>query len=288
MKHHWNRIVQFIFGFSAAEANAFTILLPLLGLAASHGIWAPRLFPPPKLDFHVERYVDSLLTTQPGIILKKFDPNSADEQELLRIGMEERLVSRLLRYRSAGGKFRFPEDLLRLHGMDTTEYIRLRPWISLPPRISSDGSTTRDRVVLKRPEPRTFDLNRADSSDFEACAGIGPKTAARIVKYRAMLGGFIRWNQLYEVWAIDSLAVFAMDRFYIAQGFVPQQMNLNMATEEVLDRHPYLSRMQAKAILFYRYQHGPFRTLDDLRRVRLLDSLTIRRISPYLILSENP
>jgi DNA uptake protein ComE-like DNA-binding protein len=92
-------------------------------------------------------------------------------------------------------------------------------------------------------------------------------------------------NQLYEVFGIDSLTVFAMDEFYVRPDAVPGQINLNLATLEQLETHPYFSRLQARAILLYRYQHGPFKSEIDLKRVKLMDTVTIRKIRPYILLT---
>lgn len=137
-----------------------------------------------------------------------------------------------------------------------------------------------DRQNGKRVVQRN--LNLADTSDFEAVPGIGWKTASRIMRYRHALGGFIHPHQLYEVFAIDSLAVFSMDDFFIANDFVPQKINLNAAGLEELQSHPYLSRMQARAILLYRFQHGTIRDTTELGKVRLLDGKTRKKLVPYI------
>ena len=74
----------------------------------------------------------------------------------------------------------------------------------------------------------------------------------------------------------------AMDKFFVQPDATPGQVNLNLATLEQLESHPYLSRLQSRAILFYRYQHGPFKSEMDLMRVKLMDSVTIRKIRPYI------
>lgn len=126
------------------------------------------------------------------------------------------------------------------------------------------------------------DLNLADTIDFDAVPGIGLKTASRIVRYRDALGGFIHPNQLYEVFAIDSLAVFSMDDFFVTNDFVPRKMNINTALLSELEGHPYLSRIQARAVLLYRFQHGAIRDSTELGKVRMLDVKTRRKLAPYL------
>ena len=287
MRNGLKKVFHFLFGFSSGEAGAFTVLMPLLGLILySEPIW-DHFHPLPSPDIEVE-ILDSLLEIRPQAHMFPFDPNSASEAAFDSLGLRRDLSGRLIRYRSAGGRFRKPSDLLKLHGMDTAEFKRLEPWVRIsgnaseinPNKGNGKGSGQRTNKILKT--PRTFDLNRADTADFEAWPGIGYKTAARIIRYRTALGGFIHRDQLYEVWAIDSLTVFSMGKFHIASDFQPIRININMATEDDLEQHPYLSRQQARAILFYRYQHGNFKSVHDLRNIRQLDESVIRKIHPYL------
>lgn len=278
---------NFLFGFSAGEAGAFTVLMPMLGLVLySEPIW-DHFNPSPSPVIEVT-LLDSLLESEPPVHMFPFDPNTISADGLDSLGVDEQLSARLIRYRTAGGRFRKPHDLLRLHGLDTSEFRRLEPWINI------NAATTGNQQYPERPKsaerrfgsalktPRTFDLNRADTIDFEAWPGIGHKTAVRIMRYRDALGGFLKREQLYEVWGIDSLTIFSMDKFYVDPGFRPYQIDVNTATEDELEHHPYLSRQQARAILFYRFQHGNFRTMDDLKQVRLLDEAVQQRIRPYV------
>ncbi|MFM9074740.1 MAG: ComEA family DNA-binding protein, partial [Bacteroidota bacterium] len=143
-------------------------------------------------------------------------------------------------------------------------------------------TTHRFRKPAKPVRRVEYDLNLADTADFESVSGIGKKMAARIVRYRTALGGFIRREQLYEVFGIDSLAVFSMDRFHVTATFSPAMVQVNAATWEELDAHPYLTPIQASAVLMYRFQHGRIAGEQELMKVRLMDAKTVERIRPYL------
>jgi competence protein ComEA len=125
-------------------------------------------------------------------------------------------------------------------------------------------------------------LNKADTADFKSVKGIGPVLAARILKHRQSLGGFVHTSQLKEVFGLDSVVIRELNRYYVADGFVSSKLDVNKFTESELDKHPYLSLKQAKAIVTYRLQHGSYRSIDDLRKVKLLSESTIQKIAPYL------
>ncbi len=272
-------IFRSIFEFTASEAGGVAVLLPILLLVTFSGRIYNNYFRSDPLIV-TDAVADSLLFDRQSIPVyepKPFDPNVATVSELVALGIDSPLAVRLDRYRKGGAVFRKPSDLMRLYGMDTALFNRLKPWVVIaqkPEQLEPQASYQKQSVE--------YDLNKSDTIDLESAPGIGKKLAARIIKYRTALGGFIHMNQLYEVFGMDSLSVFSMDKFYVRPDVVPVQINLNEARLEQLEGHPYFSRLQARAVLLYRYQHGSFKSEFDLKRVRLMDTITIRKIRPYL------
>jgi DNA uptake protein ComE-like DNA-binding protein len=166
--------------------------------------------------------------------------------------------------------------------MDSGTYTRLSPYIDLPERVVRARSVTR---TPPRPIPAAvrFDLNTADTSQLIAIRGIGSTLASRIVRYRERLGGYVSMDQLHEVFRLDSAAIEALRTYaYISDGFAPVQLNVNTAEEYSLSRHPYIGRTLARLIATYRFQHGPFRSLEELRQIHVVDDSVYQRIRAYL------
>lgn len=282
--------LQTLFNFTATDRGAFLVLLPLLVLLAG---W-PRIFLNVKdsgqqLPSTIVARADSVYQewqrTSPKVRKLSpdvFDPNTLPAAGFRSMGLDSSLSERIVRYRSKGGKFKKSSDLLKIWGVDTAVFQVLEPFI----RLQSDSSRKPIKPAFKKKHIAVqYDLNLADTTDFESVPGIGQKMAARILRYRTSLGGFVDKNQLYEVYGIDSLAVFSMEQFFISPGYLPDLMDVNTATYDRLEVHPYLSAVQARAILFYRYQHGYFKTLEELKKVKLMDDKTLVRIRPYIKLS---
>ena len=59
-------------------------------------------------------------------------------------------------------------------------------------------------------------------------------------------------------------------------------IDLNTADAQTLQRLPGIGEKLAAAILAYRDAHGPFRTLEDLKKVEGIGEETYARISIYL------
>jgi competence protein ComEA len=73
---------------------------------------------------------------------------------------------------------------------------------------------------------------------------------------------------------------------FIASTFHPRKLNINTVDERELAAHPYFRKAVARSIVTYRFQHGEFKSLDDLSNIHALDPETIRKIVPYLTLEK--
>lgn len=298
-----NRIrtwVRAFFGFSRNETNAFIILLPLMFLIVFIVPAYKGFFSHQEQDYSQEKKeLDSLISfwvksekkdsvTSQSLELFLFNPNTATRDELIRIGISPPLATRLENYRNKGGKFFIKSDVLKLYGMDTALYATLYNWIDLPSE-KSFKKTEEKKIVEIAPNKikEKFDLNKADSLQLISIYGIGGKLSARIIKYRDRLGGFISGEQLKEVYGLDTTVVNELiKKSFIEENFRPKTLDINLATEKELAAHPYIKYALAKAITAYRFQHGHFKSFDDLTNIAIIDAVTFEKIKPYLSLNQ--
>ncbi|MBP9926539.1 MAG: helix-hairpin-helix domain-containing protein [Cyclobacteriaceae bacterium] len=298
-----NRLKAFIrafFGFSRTETRAFLVLIPLLLLSVfimpAYRWW----FTSQKKNYATEsKKLDSLIgqwqwkepkdSIQPIIpALFSFDPNTTPTAELIQLGFAPTLAKRIDNYRNKQGRFRIKSDLLKIYGMDTALYERLMPYITLP--INQAKNFNENLPVKKEPtdikKVTQFDVNEADTSQLIAIYGIGSKLSQRIIKYRNQLGGYVSMNQLQEVYGLDSAVIHELSQHtFISDNFEPIQISINSASEKELAAHPYITYSLAKAIATYRFQHGRFRTVEDLHKIALVDETFYTKIKPYLTLN---
>lgn len=253
-----------------------------------------------KVDFTEEgKYLDSLVATLENEQeiqrvasqtttkhnLFSFDPNTATKDEFLDLGFSGLVASRIINYRSKGGKFKIKNDLRKIYGMDSIFYEEVKSFIQLPDSLVFEKKFAEKFLVKEKikNERSLFDLNLADTSQLKSVYGIGEKLSLRIIKYRESLGGFVYANQLKAIFGLDSTVVEnLLTRSFISREFQPDALNLNSASEQELDKHPYINKTQAKAIVAYRFQHGKFTSVDELKNIRLLERETIDKLLPYL------
>jgi competence ComEA-like helix-hairpin-helix protein len=286
--HRIRSILRLFFGFSKTESNAFIILLPLMLIVIiSEPVYQTYFMSNKPVDFQDGKTLDSLIATwdwpdenkTDSVILFSFDPNKSTVEELVSLGIPSRTASGIVNYRNKGGKFRVKSDLKKMYGLDTNVFASLLPYIQLPERSNTVPRSSKP----PKKQFEKFDLNLADTTQLKSIYGIGPVIARRIAAYRSSLGGFILFDQLHEVWGLDSTIVRRLsEKTVIAPGFMPNKLPINHCGEQELARHPYIRTKLARAIVNYRFQHGNFGAVDDLMKIASVDEKAFHRIKPYI------
>ena len=228
------------------------------------------------------------------IRLFDFDPNIASVEELQELGIPAFIAKRIDKYRSKGGKFRKKEDLLSIYDFPSDVYKKLESYIQLPEiRAKHNTSKYPDKTYTNNSLPKevknfsknavaSFDINTTDTTQLIKLRGIGSKLSARILKFRDGLGGFHSTSQFSEIFGLDSLALTELTKYAKIQSGI-KKININSATMDDLGQHSYLRNKKINTVIInYRTQHGPYKSVDDLRKVRVLDEKLIEKIRPYL------
>lgn len=220
----------------------------------------------------------------------EFDPNGLSYEQWIKLGLSQKQISVIHNYEAKGGKFFKKEDLKKIYSITPEQYKLMEPYIRIVEAgLERKGAPVISRLKLvagsEKGKMLLVELNAADSLKLESISGIGPVLASRIIRFRNRLGGFYNLVQLKEVYGIDSLKFERLKGNFIINKELIQKIDLNSATFEVLRRHPYLSYKQMNAILQFRSQHGFFKSIDELKKVTILNEEIIRKIEPYIVLN---
>ena len=237
--------------------------------------------------------------------LSPFNPHALNAEDWEARGVPHFVAARIVKYGAAAGGFKAKAQLKKMYGLDDSVYQRLAPFIQLPdeapkreyasnrpgpdgkfpPFANASAETAPSKFARKPRNLQPFDLNRADTTQLMQIRGIGSGRAKWVVKYRNQLGGYLREDQLDEVFVLrdapdlrDSLKKYT----FVTPGFAPQAVNVNAASFDEMYLHPYIGKPRARLIVAYRQQHGPFRSLDDLRKVPVLKPEDVEKMRPYL------
>lgn len=292
------KAIRNFFGATRAQTNGFVMLLMVIAIAIFSQPLARWWVSSQAQDFSDDKKIlDSLVQqweTVPGKSVSvvsenhpayfEFDPNTLDKQKFIALGFSDKLAVRIINYRNKGGTFRIKSDLKKIYGMDTVLYQHIRSYILLPDEIVKTLPALKTTEPFKPKEkPQPFNLNEADTTQLQKIYGIGSRLALRIIKYRDKLGGFVSQRQLNEVYGLDSTVVNRV----AAASYLPEQpavktINLNTAEEKTLAAHPYFGYRIARAIVAYRFQHGNFKSVDDLGKIPLITKENLGKLLPYV------
>lgn len=207
----------------------------------------------------------------------RVDLNQASSSTLLSIGFTAKEVQVIHHYRKSKGRIRSIYHLQKIIGFKSNRFKAMGNKLVFP---SSEQDTLRRKKVFNQP----LELNGADSVQLVALYRIGPAMAHRIIEYRNKLGGFVGLDQLKEIWGFDEDILYDLQDKIFVNSQLATTYDLNRVTLEELQKHAYFKFRLSNAIIQYRTQHGTFQSLNDLRKIVLINDSVFRRVTRYLYL----
>ena len=230
-------------------------------------------------NFEKKKYDTKKLPTKATYF--KFDPNTISKAQWKKLGFKDWQIKTIFNYKSKGGSWRSKADVKKIYGLDEVDYNKLEPYILLP-----DIAQKKQYQSTKKDYTQKVNINTADAKEFTNLKGIfSEKYASIIVKHRNSLGGFIKKEQLLEVWNMKEETYNDFISQVILGNTNPKQININIATTDQLKKHPYIDWKTANAIFKYRKANGNFKKVEDLKKIHLINNETYRKIKPYLTIN---
>lgn len=239
-----------------------------------------------------------------AIWMQAFDPNTADSSTLVHLGLKKWQASNMLKYRAKGGRYRQAEDMKKLYGMTDSMYQALLPYIQIDTmavkqyrdsvrksRIDTTQSDSVPRYISPKRDT-VLNLRTADTTELKLIRGIGSYRAKQIVRYRQQLGGFTHVEQLREIKAlqpllIDTLSADSLLAHFWLDSIIVEPLSVNSIGVERLQRHPYLSFEQAKAIYELRRRKVRLNSIEALEQLDCFTPEELLRVAPYLSFKPN-
>ncbi len=218
--------------------------------------------------------------------LFNFDPNIISDDEFSQLGFSKFNIKTIRNFLSKGGKFRKPEDVKKIFGVKPELFQKLEPFIVIKSAENnnhsfSDSTKTQKKYTTKK----VVEINSADSIELVGLYRIGPATASRIIDYRNKLGGFLKLEQLTEIWGFDEDVLYDLNGKVTVDASKAIIHNVNTVSADELKTHPYFKYKLSNAIVNYRKQHGNFLKMDDLKNIVLINDSIYKRITLYLKLN---
>ncbi|GAB4284499.1 MAG: helix-hairpin-helix domain-containing protein [Marinilabiliales bacterium] len=224
-----------------------------------------------------------------------FDPNTVNDSVWKSMGMPEKLYKILDNFRKKGGKFKKPEDLLKIYGFSQELYEQIKNNIKIKNyEVNKHYKETYkpiDDTLIKsygkynKPDSIQINLNTATKDELILLPGIGETYSDRILKYRNLLGGFYSMEQLLEVYGINEELLNKISSYIVLDNNDIIKTKINTAEFNDLLKHPYLEYNQVRMICNYRKDYK-IKSMNDLIRNNIIDKETAKKLEPYLDFEE--
>lgn len=216
-----------------------------------------------------------------------FDPNILSEDGWKKLGLRDKTIQTIRNYLSKGGHFKKPEDLQKVYGLHTDEYVRIAPYIKIETENTEVRNNNNDQAEVSSfknftSRYTTIDINIADTTAFISLPGIGNKLAARIVNFREKLGGFYSAEQVKETFGLPDSTYQKIKQYLKLDNSSVKKININTATVDEMKAHPYIKWEIANPVVAYRNQHGPYSKPEDIKKVMVVTEEIYTKIAPYL------
>ncbi|MFC1745622.1 helix-hairpin-helix domain-containing protein, partial [Candidatus Riflebacteria bacterium] len=230
---------------------------------------------------------------KPGTV----DINTANAIGLSSVrGIGKRGAKRIIAYRKKHGLFKTIEDLMKVKGFGPKSFkkIRNKIWAGTEapveePEPVEEPQKEEETDTVVTPDADAVDLNAANVAVFSAIKGIGKKSAQRIIDYREKHGSFKVIADIKKVLGfgkksfqkikrkilVDSATAATFDKEREKRkskkpaAVLPvAPVDLNSASRDELIAVKGIGYKTASRIIEYRESTGPFKTINELIRIK--------------------
>jgi competence ComEA-like helix-hairpin-helix protein len=230
-----------------------------------------------KPSYKTNFYSNNKNKSQQTAVLSMFDPNTATKEEFVKLGLKPWQADNIIKSRNKGFVYKSVDDFSKVYGLDKEMIETLKPYIQIVDTFStvSNNSGKSDKLL-------SLQINQATETELQQIRGIGPSYAKRIIEYRTKLGGFVKIDQLLEVYGFTPELYESIKGNFIVDSENIKKININKATFKELVTQPYINKENAIIILNYREFAGKIKTFDELLKQKAITNDFYLKLSPYI------
>lgn len=307
------------------ERNASTLFLVVGILGVFLSLTSFISFEKPANDFsHLDEFSTDFLSKKEQPIaqanwrsspsnntnfqLFDFDPNTVSKEELMQLGLSNKIAKTIANFRAKNGKFYKPEDLQKIYGFRMEDYERLKDFIKIEGQKSFVKKKNKfkqkldNQLVIK---PFEFNPNEASVDDFRTL-GLNKKLAQRIVNYRNKGGHFYKKEDLKKIYDFTEKLYSQLENYivlpeqekpkkYAQSTFVKKEypndkstrpsvkIDINQSTAEDWQQLRGIGPGYAKKIVNFRDKLGGFASISQVGETYYFPDSVFQKVKPFLI-----
>ncbi len=296
--------------FSEQQYRGLIILLPIALVIVAIAVALELLRPAEQVELSATGKQGSAAATvrvekreelEPSRALRRFNPNTFSYEQLREAGLPKDVAVGIVRWRSYGKVYRVKEDLALVSGLTDSLYSVLKPYIVIDASVAAkpkeqdqklkDEPTAKATKTVSDTLPRSaksevraplVEINSADTTALIALRDIGSKSAAEIVKYRELLGGYHSVEQISELKCVTEQNYEKILQQIYCDSCEIRKIDINFAAPKELARHPYVSARALRKIIKQRQLKGGWSRIEEMVEDEILSEDEAKRLAPYL------
>lgn len=218
----------------------------------------------------------------------KFDPNRYTADDWVSLGLSEKQVAILMKFAANG--FYTDEDLKKVFVISDEFFAVIKDYLVYPEKpvreYNNNPSKNSTNGVDEATHFEKVELNTATFEELMNIKGFGKFYAEKIIQKRNEFQGFIKEEQLLEIWKFDEEKLENIRPYvYVNTKFV-RPFDINTVSYEELKKHPYFTNNVANSIIKLRAQLGRYKRIEDLKKSVLITNEIYEKIKPYVMVQE--
>lgn len=286
------------FIFSNRERRGLIVLLIIISILIAANILVNYQINKRPIDFSdFEKNIDAWYAADSGTShietsLFYFDPNTANRETLIALGIKDYVADNIISYRTKGGKFRDSNDLSRIYGLSPDCFERIKPYIRIETKSNKPQTPNWQKEQQNTIQLQEFDPNTADKNTLISL-GFKPWVADNLIKYRNQGAVFKQKEDILKLYGIDSSFYNEIERYITIQdSFINHNslidtllIDINTADALQLTQLRGIGPSYSERIIVYRDKLGGFTTVNQLYEVYGLKAETIEQIRNQIIIN---
>jgi len=206
-----------------------------------------------------------------ALSLFPFSTDTLDPRDWVRLGLSEAQAEVAVRY--VAGRALNAGELGKLR--------ILRPELleSWKPHLRAGA----EDVQQTETGPNSIDWNSVGAAELAQALDWELERAQKLVDYRSRIGGFRSLEQLRSDRKLSAREFDKLSQSVQSEFGGLRLLDLNRSALDELSAHPYIGYRNARSIVQFRESVRPFRSVEELQKLHLMEDSVWIKLAPYLV-----